>query len=257
MSRDRGAAWCRRQRSRRRPQPWRLRGLPDRASWRAMAFAGERRGEVRSPHLIDVLGADGPSQLGVRGLDGVRGVEDSPDVVGASEERGDLVPVPAPSHGDRRVPLAPWTLGQGVEGPWRRPRRRQPGRPLPAPRRRPCGPCRRRGPARCGSDGPKPDLGQVWTRAWRKTAVIASGKPSRPSTTAISTSSTPRFSSSFSRGPREAGFAGWHHAKPELGALGLPLLLADRPDAFGSPGPRGRGRTSKWLVGETIHRIVS
>jgi hypothetical protein len=27
--------------------------------------------------------------------------------------------------------------------------------------------------------------------------------------------------SSFSRGPREAGFAGWHHPKPELGALGL------------------------------------
>jgi len=62
---------------------------------------------------------------------------------------------------------------------------------------------------------------QVWTRAPGNTAVISSGQPSRWSTTAINTSSTPRFSSSFSRGPREAGFAGWHHAKPELGAFGL------------------------------------
>src|SRR4051812_20786028 len=37
---------------------------------------------------------------------------------------------------------------------------------------------------------------QVWTVASGKTAVIASGKPFRPSTTAISTSSTPRFLSS-------------------------------------------------------------
>src|SRR5215217_2175958 len=38
---------------------------------------------------------------------------------------------------------------------------------------------------------------QVWTVASGKTAVIASGKPFRPSTTAISTSSTPRFLSSL------------------------------------------------------------
>src|SRR4030088_1494538 len=38
---------------------------------------------------------------------------------------------------------------------------------------------------------------QVWTLAWGKTAVIASGKPFSPSTTATSTSSTPRFFSSF------------------------------------------------------------
>lgn len=38
---------------------------------------------------------------------------------------------------------------------------------------------------------------QVWTVASGKTAVIASGKPLRPSTTAISRSSTPRFLSSF------------------------------------------------------------
>src|SRR5689334_10062266 len=38
---------------------------------------------------------------------------------------------------------------------------------------------------------------QVCTVACGKTAVIASGKPFRPSTTAISTSSTPRFFSSF------------------------------------------------------------
>src|SRR4051794_29221780 len=38
---------------------------------------------------------------------------------------------------------------------------------------------------------------QVWTVASGKTAVIASGKPFRPSITAISTSSTPRFLSSL------------------------------------------------------------
>src|SRR5215203_4729726 len=38
---------------------------------------------------------------------------------------------------------------------------------------------------------------QVWTMASGKTARIASGKPFRPSTTAISTSSTPRFLSSL------------------------------------------------------------
>src|SRR6476661_2867194 len=38
---------------------------------------------------------------------------------------------------------------------------------------------------------------QVWTTASGKTAVIASGKPLRPSTTAIRMSSTPRFLSSF------------------------------------------------------------
>src|SRR5207253_5874667 len=38
---------------------------------------------------------------------------------------------------------------------------------------------------------------QVCTVACGKTAVIASGKPFSPSTTAISTSSTPRFLSSF------------------------------------------------------------
>src|SRR4051812_44552642 len=38
---------------------------------------------------------------------------------------------------------------------------------------------------------------QVCTVACGKTAVIASGKPFRPSTTATSTSSTPRFFSSF------------------------------------------------------------
>src|SRR5215212_1363921 len=37
---------------------------------------------------------------------------------------------------------------------------------------------------------------QVWTWARGNTAVIASGKPFSPSTTAISTSSTPRFFSS-------------------------------------------------------------
>jgi hypothetical protein len=42
-------------------------------------------------------------------------------------------------------------------------------------------------------------------------------------------SSTPRSRSSFSRAPREACFAGWHDAQPELGALGL---LDPQPEHF-------------------------
>ena len=38
---------------------------------------------------------------------------------------------------------------------------------------------------------------QVWTAACGKTAAIASGKPFRPSTTAIRMSSTPRAFKSF------------------------------------------------------------
>src|SRR3954469_1225118 len=70
---------------------------------------------------------------------------------------------------------------------------------------------------------------QIWTVASGKTAVIASGKPFRPSTTAISTSSTPRFLSSVMT--RKFG----HDAKPELGALGL--LDPQPQDLFGAIGP--------------------
>jgi len=38
---------------------------------------------------------------------------------------------------------------------------------------------------------------QVWTTVWGNTAVIASGKPFSPSTTAIRMSPMPRFLSSF------------------------------------------------------------
>lgn len=41
----------------------------------------------------------------------------------------------------------------------------------------------------------------------RKTAVMESGKPFRPSTTAISTSSTPRFFSSFITRSQNVGLA--------------------------------------------------
>src|SRR3954451_13465293 len=50
---------------------------------------------------------------------------------------------------------------------------------------------------------------QVWTMASGNTAVIASGKPFRPSTTAISTSSTPPVLELA------------HDAQPEFGPLGL------------------------------------
>src|SRR5215472_14270190 len=60
---------------------------------------------------------------------------------------------------------------------------------------------------------------QVCTVASGKTAVIASGKPFRPSMTAISTSSTPRFFNSFMT--RSQNFA------PSLSAIWT-ALFADK-----------------------------
>jgi len=55
---------------------------------------------------------------------------------------------------------------------------------------------------------------QVWTWACGNTAVIASGNPFKPSTTAMRMSSTPVRSCASNP---QLG----HHQQPELGALGL------------------------------------
>ena len=67
---------------------------------------------------------------------------------------------------------------------------------------------------------------QVWTWVCGNTAVIASGKPFRPSTTAIRTSSTPRFFSSFMT------------RQPEFRALGL--LDPQAENFLGSVGPNSK-----------------
>src|SRR3954471_20885904 len=76
---------------------------------------------------------------------------------------------------------------------------------------------------------------QVWTVASGKTAVIASGKPFRPSTTAISTSSTPRFLSSVMTRSQNLPFGLLDpQAQDLLGAIGpnperdMDRLIADQ-----------------------------
>ena len=72
-------------------------------------------------------GADGAAQLGVQGLDGIRGVEDPADLVGEGVERDDLAPGAAPALADGGVFPAPVA----------RPRRRRaPPRPAAASRAR-------------------------------------------------------------------------------------------------------------------------
>ena len=61
-------------------------------------------------------GSDGPAQLGVQRLDGVRGVDNFANAFGEREERNDQVPVAAPALRDRRILLALRTLCEGVEG---------------------------------------------------------------------------------------------------------------------------------------------
>ena len=61
-------------------------------------------------------GSDGPAQLGVQRLDGVRCVDNFADAFGEREERNDKVPVAAPALRDRRILLAPRTLCEGIEG---------------------------------------------------------------------------------------------------------------------------------------------
>src|ERR1700722_1739563 len=61
-------------------------------------------------------GSDGPAQLGVQRLDGVRCVDNFAHAFGEREERNDKIPVAAPALRDRRILLAPRTLCEGIEG---------------------------------------------------------------------------------------------------------------------------------------------
>lgn len=64
-------------------------------------------------------GADGPSDLRVQGIDGVRGVDQFADLGRIIEERTDLVPGPPPAWRDRRVSfgqIAVLEFSQGLLG---------------------------------------------------------------------------------------------------------------------------------------------
>ena len=71
-------------------------------------------------------GPDRPAQLGIERLDGVRRIQNPPDVAGKGIERDDFAPGAPPALADRRVFLAPGALleggergfaGGGVDGP--------------------------------------------------------------------------------------------------------------------------------------------
>lgn len=59
--------------------------------------------------------SDSATQLGVQGLDGVRGVDDFTHSLGKREKRDDAIPVPAPGLGDGGVFLAPEFGFEGLE----------------------------------------------------------------------------------------------------------------------------------------------
>ena len=61
-------------------------------------------------------GAHGPAQRGVQGLDGVRGVQDSPDLARERVERDDFAPGPSPTLSDGRVLPAPFARLEGRQG---------------------------------------------------------------------------------------------------------------------------------------------
>lgn len=60
-------------------------------------------------------GPNRPAQLGIEGLDGVRGMDDPADLRREGEERDDLAPVPLPSQGDREFCLAPIAVGESFQ----------------------------------------------------------------------------------------------------------------------------------------------
>src|SRR5438128_2988266 len=61
-------------------------------------------------------GPDGPAQLRVQRLNGVRGVDDPPQAFWEREEWNDQVPIAAPALRNCRILSAPRALREGVEG---------------------------------------------------------------------------------------------------------------------------------------------
>src|SRR5512134_1889234 len=84
---------------------------------------------------------------------------------------------------------------------------------------------------------------QVWTVASGNTAVIASGKPFRPSTTAISTSSTPVRSCASNL---QLG----HDPQPELGAL--VLFQPQTQDVLGTVGADAQGDVDRLVPDQAL-----
>ena len=210
-------------------------------------------------------GADGPAQLGVQGLDSIGGVDDPADIGREGEERDHRRPVAPPGQGDRRISAAPLAGGEGLQrrgtcigvlGLCRPPS----GRPRP-----PCGPCRVRGTVATGRVSPQHKASelrirctmQVWTWACGNTAVIASGKPFRPSTTAMSTSSTPRFLSSVMTLSQNFAPAGSARSVSEAAVRRAHrgrLLDPQAEDLFAAIGPRAQspgGMSAKLTAART------
>lgn len=140
-------------------------------------------------------GPDSPPELRVQRLDRVCGVDDPADFVRERKERDDLAPGTPPALADGGIALAPWAglerrqrlFGSiGIDGAvdvlerCRKPFAVFPGDEV-------------HGVAQQVDDAGLNDR-------LRETAVIASGKPFRPSMTASRISSTPRFLSSFITG---------------------------------------------------------
>ena len=72
-------------------------------------LAQDQEDEFRRRLIVRKMtsGPHGPSELGVQGLDCVRGVDDFPDGRSEGEERDDLFPLSPPDLADRRVFAAP------------------------------------------------------------------------------------------------------------------------------------------------------
>src|SRR5579859_5708730 len=125
-------------------------------------------------------GSDGSAQLRVQRLDGVRCVDNFADTFGEREERNDKVPVAAPALRDRRILLAPRTLCEGIEGGLAD---LGIGRALDGPKRLRDVLAILPGGKIHGMADQVNDAGL--NDGLRENRLMASGKPFRPSTTAI------------------------------------------------------------------------
>ena len=142
-------------------------------------------------------GSDGPAQLRVQRLDGVRRVDNFGGRLREREERNDKVRVAAPALRDRWILLAPRTSCEGIEGGLAD---LGIGRAIDGPKRLRdvCDPSRRQNPWNGGSG----ERCRLNDRLRENRIDPLQGKPFRPSTTAIRMSWTPRIFSSL------------HHAQP-------------------------------------------
>src|SRR5215213_7806773 len=132
----------------------------------------------------------GATQLRVQGFDCVGGVDDPPDRDGERKERDDLGPIAPPALGDRGIFAPPRADIERVE------RRLAGFGVLGTVRSSPAMALRSFQEANSMEWRIRCTM-QVCTTVSGKTALIASGKPFSPSTTAMRISPMPRFLSSF------------------------------------------------------------